>query len=458
MTFSEAEVEKKTEIANDLVKLAERVEGTKDPELAAELKHKAEELKAYSVLAAGRGYEMSDLYEASSMYSEYADEVMTQAYSDMDVNDFFSNMSEEDINAYFSGLDEVEANVLYSALTDEENNYTFSQVQDAIDECYSEMELNTPIQEYFSEASEEEINAFFSTMDEDEANLVFSMLEENENVTFSEVNEVMTLNSTPMTELFSDMTEEEINTYSEQVGEDVANIAFSMAIDEDENYTYSDFLDVVEYMSTYSEEDVDQLSKNTEEIGKAVEDMKSSEDPELAKKVKVLADATAEEAKAADEQGLEGAKELCDKCHSYSEAAEEVLVKNGINPKSVDAEKVIEEVAEAKKAEAAAKEAEDKAAQDAAKAAEEAKKAEEAAKAAEEAKKAEEEAAKKSAEEAEAAKAAEEAEKQKGESKSYSYLFENFENRTFTDNGTQFGKVNESGNKTVNPCLTSKIN
>lgn len=461
ISFSESEVECKAQEANELKELAERVEGTKDPELAAELKTKAESLKAYSVLAAGQGFDMGDLYEASTMYSDYADEVLNTVYSEMDVNEFFSDLSEDEVTAYFSGLDEVEANILYSAMTDEENNYTFSDVQEAINECYSELELNTPIQEYFSEYTEDEINSFFSSMNEDEANLVFSMLEENENVTFSEVNAALELYSTPMNQLFSDMTEEEIKAYSDEVGTDAATIAFSMAVDE-ENYTYSDFLDVMEYMTTYSDEDVDQLSKNTEEIGKAVEDMKSSEDPELAKKVKVLADATAEEAEKAEEQGMEKAKELCDKCHSYSEAAEDILVKNGINPKSVDAEKVMDEVAEAKKAaedakkaEAAAKEAEDKAAQEAAKAAEEAKKAaeaEQAAKAAEEAKKAEE-----------AVKVAAE-KKDEGKTSAYSYLFESTENRTFSTKAPEgeqrvFGKVNATGGaKTVNPCLFTSIN
>lgn len=447
ITFSEAEIEGKADEANELKNLAERVEGTKDPDLAAELKTKAESLKAYSVLAADQGYDMGDLYEASTMYSDYADEVLNTVYSEMDVNEFFSNLNEEDINAYFSGLDEVEANVLYSALVDEENTYTFSEVQEAVDNCYSEIELDTPIQEYFSEYTEDEINSFFSSMNEDEANLVFSMLDENENVTFSEVNEALELYSTPMAALFSDMTEDEIKAYSDEVGEDVANVAFSMAIDEDENYTYSDFLDVMEYMTTYSEEDVDQLSKNTEEIGKAVEDMKSSEDPELAKKVKVLADATAEEAAAADEQGIEKAKELCDKCHSYSEAAEDVLVKHGVNPKSVDAEKVMEEVAEAKKAEAAAKEAENKAAKEAEKVEEvaEAKKAEDKAKKAEEA-------------------AKDTDKKDEGKTSTYSYLFENTENRTFSAKDTEdeqrvFGKVNATGEaKTVNPCLFTSIN
>jgi hypothetical protein len=197
-----------------------------------------------------------------------------------------------------------------------------------------------------------------------------------------------------------------------------------MAVDEDENYTYSDFLDVMEYMTTYSDDDVEQLSKNADEIGKATEDMKSSEDTELAKKVKVLADATAEEAEAAKEQGVEGAADVCDKCHSFSAAAEDILIKGGINPKSVDADKIFSEMAESTK--------EDPKDPDPAPA---------------------------------------DPKDPKTETKcdkSYSYLFQNTENRTFStttpkDNKEEtkiFGNVNGTGEtkKSVNPYLFSKIN
>lgn len=403
ISFSESELQSVADNANEVKKLAERVEGTKDPELAHELKDKAENLKAYSILAQNAGYDMTDMIDAMSAYSDYADEALTEIYSDMDVNEYFSNMTEDQIDEYFSNLDEVSQNVLFSALDDEEN-YTFSEVQDAIDECYSEIELDTPINEYFSDASEDEVNDFFSDLDEVEQDVLFSMLEEDDNVTFSDfneemnaiyteaevmntpvnelfselsddeinsyfselndqemnvvysvfdsnedatfsdINEALELAFTPMTEVFSDMDEDDLKLYSEQVGEEVANVAFSMAMDEDENYTYSDFMDLVEYMSTYSEEDVDQLKKNADEIGKAEKDMKATDDAELAKKVKVLADATAEEAQKAEEAGVEGAKEVKECCQSYSESADAVLEKKGIDPKSVKAEDVFDKI------------------------------------------------------------------------------------------------------------------
>lgn len=462
ISFSDAELLSIADQANELRSFSERVEGTGDPALALELQNKAESLKAYSILASNQGYEMNDLYEIASAYSDYADEVLTQAYSDMDVNEYFSEMDEDEINAYFSGLDEIEANVLYSALTDEDNNYTFSEVQDAINDCYSEIELDTPVNEYFSEMDEDEINAYFSNLTDQELNTVYSVLEENEDATFSDLNEAIELNGTPMTELFSDMDEEELNTYSEQVGDEIANIAFSMALDQEENYTYSDFLDVVEYMSTYSEEDVEQLSKNADEIGKAAEDMKSTNDPELAKKVKVLADATAEEAETAKEQGVEGASEVCDKCHSYSDAAEEVLVKKGINPKSIDIDKVFSDLDKSKESASDSEfdtidtnkdgyiskeelEAYDKnlaAKFDAIDTNKDGKI---------------------SKQEFEAMKAVKNDSKTKAEcDKSYSYLFGDKENRTFSsqEEGTRFGTLNDKNEvrKSINPCLFSVIN
>lgn len=356
LTFSDAELENVAFSATEAQETYERMVGTNDVQLAFSLLEQSEELKAYSMIAATRGLDMQDVYDAACTYSEEADELLTQVFSNMDINEFFSNLSEDEIVAYFSNLDEVEAEVLYSALNDADETYTFSEVDDICNEVYSELELAQPIDEMFSDMTEDEVIAFFSELTDQEANVIFSALDSDETVSFSEVNEALAELNMPLTEMFSDMTEEEVKEYSETVGEDIANIAFSMAADESENYTFSDLLDVVDQVYTFSEADAEQVNSNLENIKKACDDMEKNNDPELAKKVKVLADATAEDIKKAEDAGYdaEKAKEMC---QQFSEAAAKVLDANGVKPEEVNAEEVMKSIeADAKKEEKAAEE------------------------------------------------------------------------------------------------------
>jgi Mg/Co/Ni transporter MgtE len=345
-TFSDVEIENVTFSANECNELYERLQGTGDVNLAFSLKEEADQLKAYSVLAQSRGFDMSDVIEACEVYSEYADDVMNQYFSDCDINEFFSEMSEEEINQYFSGLDEVESQILYSALLDTENTYTFSEVEDIINETYSEIELSQSVQEAFSELSEEEMTEYFSQFTDQEANVVFSAIED-ENMTFSELNEQLAALNTPLNDIFSEMSDEEIMTFSEDWNEDEV-YAFSV-LSEDETATFSDLLDAFEYVNSFSEADAATLVENTEELEKAAKKVTDDGDCELAKKVKVLAEKTSEDAESAREAGYEDlANEVQQKCQSFSEVAADVLDKAGVDPKSIDAEKIMEEIKEAK--------------------------------------------------------------------------------------------------------------
>lgn len=358
LTFSESEIENVAFAATETHELYERLQGTQDLNLAMQLYSDSQDLAAYATLAKSFGYDTSDLIENCAIYSEYADEVLTKGFSDMDVNEYFSELSEDEINEYFSGLDEVQSQVLYSALIDQENNYTFSDVEDAINEVYSEIELSQSVQEAFSEFDEDDLNEYFSQFTDNEIDSINRVLDENPNASFSDVNEALNELYTPMDQIFSDCTEEELKEFADQVGEDEAMIAFSMALDE--NYTYSDFLDAIEELHTFSEDDAATLVENTQELEKAAKAVtESPDDCELAKKVKVLADKTAEDAESAREAGYEElANEVQQKCQSFSEAAAEALDNAGVDPKSIDAEKVLEEVKEAK---ATAEHADDKA-------------------------------------------------------------------------------------------------
>lgn len=347
LTFSDEEIEQVNFSAQRTHELYERLQGTQDLTLAMQLYSESEELKAYSVLARNFGVDSSELIENCEVYSEYANEVMNKVFSEMDVNDFFSELSEDEINAYFSGLDEIQSQVLYSALMDTENNYSFSDVQEAVNEVYSEIELAKPVQQVFSEMTEDDLNEYFSQFTDQEINCFNQVLEANENASFSDLNEALNELYTPMDQIFADCTEDELRSFSEQVGEDEANLAFSMAIEG--NYTYSDFLDAIDELHTFSEADAATLVENTEELEKAAKKVTDDGDCELAKKVKVLADKTSEDAESAREAGYEDlANEVQAKCKEYSEAAAEALDKAGVDPKSIDAEKIMEEIKEAK--------------------------------------------------------------------------------------------------------------
>lgn len=340
ISFSDDEKQSVVENLEEAEALAKKVEKTADAEKAAELKDKCESIKAYSLLASQMGEGMEDVYEVASYYSDFADEALTECYSDMDVNEYFSNLDEDEANEYFSNLDEVSANVLYSIL-EEGEQCTFSEADEIIDQCYSDMmedeELSQPILATFSD---DELNSFFSLLDEGEANMVYSALEEDENLSFSDVNEILGLANTPLNEYFSDFDDEDVATFSEEVGDEVADLAFSMATDEEENYTYSDFVNEVEYMNLYAdaeaEKKAEEVEHNAKELSKAAADLKETQDPELAKKVKVLADVVKEDAEKAEAAGAPVSEDTKAKCQSYSSYAESILDANGIALEDID--------------------------------------------------------------------------------------------------------------------------
>lgn len=338
LTFSDEEIDNISFSATECQQNFERLQGTGDLDLAFSLLDDAEELKAYSVLAENYGHDLSELQEAAECYSDYALEVILDNFSNTDINDYFSEMTEDEINDFFSDLNEVEASVLYSCLEDEDN-YTFSEVDDLVDRFYSEVELETPMTELFSEMTDEEYENFVYSLSDAEYNALYSALDEDENLTFSDANEILEDVNEPMLNIFSDFTDEDVETFSDTYGDDITDLAFSMALDEEYNYTYSDFVDVVNELTTFSEEDCDTLKANCQQIGDAAEDLKKTEDTELAKKVKVLADKTLEDAEIAEEQGHD-VKDVKEMCSQYSEQAAEILDKKGINPDEVTEESI----------------------------------------------------------------------------------------------------------------------
>lgn len=398
LTFSEDEVETVIYSAQEAEALYERLQGTGDVEKAFSLYELSEQIKAYSQLAQAQGYDMSDIYEACSVYSDFADDVMDQYYSDLDINEFFSELDGDEVNEYFSGLDEVESQVLYSCLMDQEDTYTFSEVDDIINEVYSDLELEQPVSEVFSEMNEDEVNEFFSNlsdsesqvildaidndltfsevneqldvintpatevfseMTEDEADAIFSNMNDSEvnlvlagiesDATFSEINEGLATLNTPLDEVFSDMTEDEANEFFSDFEDNAVDIVFSMLEDEEANFTYSDFLDVYEAVNTFSDNDLEVVQNNAEALKGAVDDMKQSKDEELAKKVKVLADANCEECEKAEGTEFESpAEAVKEECKKYSEEAAKVLDEKGVNPEDIDKQKIMEEIEQIK--------------------------------------------------------------------------------------------------------------
>lgn len=345
LNFSDGELENVADLANNTKETHERALGTKDPEVAAELKDKAECLKAYSVLAENYGHDMTDLYEAACFYSEEADEIMNEIFSDMTVNEYFSNLDEEEAEAYFSNLNEVEAEVIFSALESDED-YTFSDVDEICDEIYSDLEaeeaLSTPMTAVFSEMAEDELNEYMCNFSDSEYLAISELLDENPDATFSDVNEVLSEINVPVTEMFSEMTEDDVDEFCQSFSDDELAVFSMMVDDEESNYIYSDFLDFVIENRSFSDEDKETLKENAENLKEATEDMKKSDDAELAKKVKVLADKTLEDCEKAECNGHD-VDDIKEKVASYSEAAAQVLDKKGIDPKKVTAESVAKE-------------------------------------------------------------------------------------------------------------------
>jgi len=333
LCFSDDELENVAFSATELNKDVERLMGTEDLQLAYSVLDRSEQLRAYSILAEEAGHDMYDIIEACNTYSDYAEDLITDIFSEMDVNEYFSNLDEDEINDYFSELDEVTANVLYSALTDEEDTYTFSEVQDICNDIYSDLEeqeeLNTSVNEAFSEFDEDEINEYFSQFNEVEQDVIFSVLEDDENATFSDLNEALDEVNLDLTEMFSEATEEGIEEFCNQYSNDELEVLGDM-IESEDNYTYSDFLSYVFENRTFSDEDLEILAENMNQLYSAVQDL-DDDSVDLAGAVLMYSEQFAEIADAMDEQGHD-MSEVGESLVAFSEKAAEVLDKNGVDP------------------------------------------------------------------------------------------------------------------------------
>jgi len=333
LTFSDEEVENLAYSATELQHGVERLAGTQDINLAFSLLEDIDQVRSYAVLAQGQGHDVSDVIEACNAYSEYINDSFDEIIANTPVNDYFSELDEDELNEYFSNLDEVEAQVLYSALTDDDENYTFSDVQEAINETYSDLVMESPVNDVFSEMDEDEINDLFSDLTESEMNVVFSVLDEDEDASFSDINEALEVANTPLNEMFSDMSEDELNEYFSDFTDDEVEVFSDMV--EDGNYTFSEFSDVIEEMRDFSDEDCEVLASNANAIFSAYEDLIKSPSLDLAEQVAYYSEKTLEDCARAENCGhdvvdvtnmanttLEGASKIADKIDSVEPAKE----------------------------------------------------------------------------------------------------------------------------------------
>lgn len=261
----------------------------------------------YSILS-------DDEYEDLT-FSDY-DDLVNQAYSDYElsqsITEYFSEMDEDELDAFFSELDDEVIDTIYSAMELEEEGevVTFSDVNDAIADMNA---LDTPADVVFSEASEDEIDSLFSELTDVEQDAVFSVLEDNEDATFSDINNELELRSQladqSVTEVFSELDEESIELFSDTLS-DVEYALFSEVLEsEDSDITFSDVFEMVaEYndaVRSFSDEDANQVKSNADEVQKAAADCEKTKDPELAQKVKVLAEKTMEDAEIGEKAGYD---------------------------------------------------------------------------------------------------------------------------------------------------------
>lgn len=316
LTFSDDEVANVSFSANDLQKDVERLAGTRDLELAFSIIDDADDLRSYSVLAEQYGHDMDDVIEACNSYSDYASDMIGEIIADTPVNEYFSELDQDEVNDYFSELDDVEASVLNEALRSGEN-YTFSDVEEAIDQVYSDIEMDTPITEYFSDATEDEINDFFSDLTDEEQNIVYSMIEEDPNTSFSDVNEVFDEMYTPLSEMFSDYTEDDFNEmFSDMTDDEVAT--FSDMLEDGDNYCYSDLLDALDEAREFSEDDMEVLAQNANAIYSAYQDFLAEPTVDLAEQINYYSDATLSDCQKAYANGFD-VDDVVEMCNQYSD-------------------------------------------------------------------------------------------------------------------------------------------
>lgn len=337
LTFSEDELQAVANNAAELDNLAAQVIAYSDLEDALTLSEACDEIRNYCVMAEQMaGHDTTDLINNVNYYSEVADAVISKHQMNESVTEFFSDFTEDELTDYFSDLDEDVVDMLFSAMDYEEETgdvVTFSDVNDALQNQY---EMEEPISTVFSDMTEDDLTEFFSDLTQAEAVVMGNALENADSVSFSDVNEELVNLNEPLVSVFSDYTEDELNEYLSQFSDNEQELAvdiFSEAMN-DETITYSDFLEEMDNYAiqqmTFSDEDVEAVADNATEIKKAGEVLeKNPNDVELAKKVKVLADKTIEDAEEAEEAGHDTG-EVKKMCAEYSELCGEICKKHGV--------------------------------------------------------------------------------------------------------------------------------
>lgn len=331
LTFSDSELSDVVSAMNDTENLAARVAAYSDVEDALELRDQSDYLRCYANMAQYAGHDVDTILERCEYYSELANDVISDAEMNMSITEYFSEMTEDEVTEFFSELDEEVATALYSALELEqstEETITFSDINNYLME---QSELNQDITQMFSDMTEDETTEFFSELTDAEALVISTALNSGENITFSELNEELSKLNLPLTQAFSEYSEDDFNEYLSMFSDgelQVIDEMFSAAEDND-NVTYSDYLEALDLYQVqqlmFSDEELKQLADNANELKKAGEDLKA--DPtnvELAKKVKVLADDMAEDVEKAEEAGHD-ASAVKKMSVEYSNCASKIL-------------------------------------------------------------------------------------------------------------------------------------
>lgn len=335
-TFSSEELAEVVSCMSDAEELLDKVVRYSYQDDANELSDVAQSLYSYALMAEQMGHDTDDMQERCLLYSDVADEATYNNEMSMSVTEVFSNMEEDEITEFFSTVDEDVADVIYSALEIEANSdevVTFSDVNEAV---RINDEMSQDITTMFSDCTEDDVVEFFSNIDQGAAVVISNILDSGESVTFSEVNEELQLLDEPLTSVFSEYSEEDMTEYLAQFSEGELNLIeqiFSQA-EEDETYTYSDYLQELDQYQTqqlmFSDEELSEVVNNANELEKASKDLqKSPKDAELAKKVKLLADDTLQKAEVAEEAGhnVDVVKKMC---AQYSEQSAKILDDKGV--------------------------------------------------------------------------------------------------------------------------------
>lgn len=272
------------------------------------------------------------------------------------IKSYSNNMYEE--NKYYSDANAVYelsdfAQKVFSYVDELDETCSFSEYEEAfelIDALYSEIEeakeAGVDTNELSKEAGKAEATVEAKAEKAGEAQEAAAQEDAAQEETAEKVAE------------FSNRLFSAVSEFSQYPDYELAQAIFSESNDLlDYVQAYSDvidFSDVEEYAVSFSEmaesyilsqemfsdEQAEDLANNTNELAAAGEEMKETGDPELAKKVKVLADSLEGEAEIAQEAGVEGADEVKAACRHYSEEADKVLEEAG---ESVEGDEKAEE-------------------------------------------------------------------------------------------------------------------